>query len=136
MAAHHRAEGASAAAELRHARRAMTGAAGALLRIHLLAGAPDFRAVLGLMRAALALGELPVDAALQDVAARLEAEDRVRQIDRTGFLAFQRGDFQFHVTRPPSRRGLRELVLRPAWLRLSLRRPPPGGTCRAWAHPY
>src|ERR1019366_6682491 len=117
MAAHHRAEGASAAAELRHARRAVTGAAGALLRIHLLAGAPDFRAVLGLMRAALALGELPVDATLQDVAARLKAKDRIRQIDGSGFLAFEGGDLQFHVTRPPLRR---ELAWHPALPRVSL----------------
>src|ERR1039457_7385080 len=108
MTAHHRAEGASAAAELRHACRAVTSAAGAFLRIHLLAGAPDFRAVLGLVRAALALGELPVDAALQDIAARLEAKDLIRQIDGAGFLAFEGGDLQFHVTRPPSRRGRRE----------------------------
>ena len=135
VAAHHRTEGASAAAELRHARRAVTGAAGALLRIHLLAGAPDFGAVLGLVGAALALGELPVDAALQDVGARLEAENRIRQIDRAGFLAFERGDFHFHVTRPPSRRGRRELARRPAWPRISSRRLPPGGTCRASAHP-
>ena len=37
MAAHDRTEGASAAAELRRARRAVTGAAGALLLVHLLA---------------------------------------------------------------------------------------------------
>ena len=82
----------------------MTGAAGALLRVHLLAGAPDLGAVLGLVGAALALGELPVDAALDDVGARLEAEDRIRQRDRAGFLAVEGGDLQFHVTRPPSRR--------------------------------
>src|SRR6185436_16532025 len=46
MAAHHRAERTAAAPELGNARGAVTGAAGALLRVHLLAGAPDIGAVL------------------------------------------------------------------------------------------
>ena len=41
VAAHDRTHRAAAAAELRHARRAVTGAAGALLLVHLLAGAMD-----------------------------------------------------------------------------------------------
>src|SRR5262249_6098944 len=93
---------AAAAAELRDARGAVAGATGAFLRIHFLAGSPDFRAALGLVRAALALGELPVDAALDDVGPRLKAEDRIRQLDGSGFLAFEGGDLHFHITRPPS----------------------------------
>src|SRR6185312_13201499 len=101
MAAHHRTEGASAAAELRHASGAVTGAARALLPVHLLAGAPNLGAALGLVRAGLALRQLPVDAALDDVGARLETEDLVRQAHRAGFLALKGGDFHIHLTRPP-----------------------------------
>src|SRR5579872_6249614 len=107
MAAHQRTEHPAAAAELRHALRTVACLAGALLRVHLLAGAVDLAAALGLVGAALALGELPVDATLHDVGARLEAEDCIGQIDRARSLALERGDFQFHLTRPPSRRGLR-----------------------------
>src|ERR1700736_4332415 len=53
--ANHRTEGTAAAAELRHSRRAVTRSAGALLLVHLLAGAPDFRAALGLVGPRLAL---------------------------------------------------------------------------------
>src|SRR5690242_20411753 len=103
---HHRAERTSAAAELRHACRAVTGAAGALLLVHLLAGAPDVGAALRLVRAGLALVELPLHAALNDVGARLETEDGVGQLHGAGVLAFKRCDFQFHLTRPPSRPAL------------------------------
>ena len=118
VAAHDGTEGPAAAAELRHARRAVTGAAGALLGIHLLAGAADFAAVLGLVGAALALGELPVDAALEDVGARLEPEDRVRQAHRAGLLAVERGDLQFHVMRPPAWWRSRPAPLPPARRRI------------------
>ena len=70
-----RAERTAAAAEQLARARAVTGAAGALLLVHLLAGAPDLGAVLDLVRAGAALGELPDDAALDEVGARLEAED-------------------------------------------------------------
>src|ERR1700754_4571437 len=102
MAAHPRTERTAPAAELRHAGRAVAGTAGALLLVHLLAGAPDLGAALGLVGAGLALVELPLHATRNDVLARLETEDLVRQIDRTGGLAFEGGDFQFHLTRPPS----------------------------------
>src|SRR6187431_727464 len=116
----------SAAAELRHPGRAVTGTAGALLLVHLLAGAPDVGATLRLVGAGLTLGELPVDAALDDVLARLEAENGVRQLNRTSRLAFKGCDFQFHLTRPPARPALR--------LREPVRRHRrPGGTCPASA---
>src|SRR5471032_331208 len=89
VAAHHRTERAAAAAELRHAGRAVTRTAGALLLVHLLAGAPDIGAPLRLVGAGLALGELPVDAALDDVLARLETENGVRQLHRAGVLALK-----------------------------------------------
>src|ERR1700758_258567 len=95
---HHRTEGAAAATELRHAGRAVTGTAGALLLVHLLAGAPDLGAALGLVGAGLALVELPLHATRNDVGTRLEAEDRVRQLDRASLLAFKGCDFQFHLT--------------------------------------
>src|SRR3954469_4813108 len=82
MAAHHRPEGASAAAELRRARRAVAGVAGALLLVELLGRAIDVRTALRGMRAGLALGELPAHAARQQVGPRLEAEHGIAQIDR------------------------------------------------------
>src|SRR6185312_6125115 len=102
VTAHQRAESAAAAAELRDARGTVTGATGTLLRIHFLAGPPDFSTALGLVRAALTLGQLPIDAALDDVGPRLKPEYCVRQLDRSGFLAFEGGDLHFHITRPPS----------------------------------
>src|SRR2546423_6890982 len=122
--AHHRAERTAAAAKLRHPGRAVTRATSALLLVHLLAGAPDIRAALGLVGAGLALGELPVDAALDDVLARLQTENLVRKLNRTGLFAFKRCDFQFHLTRPPAR---------PAPQQPARRRPRPDGTCRASA---
>src|SRR5215203_2500850 len=104
--ANHRTEGTAAAAELRHPGRAVTRTAGALLLVHLLAGAPDIGAPLRLVGAGLTLGELPVDAALDDVLARLEAENGVGKLNRTGGFAFKRCDFQFHLTRPPARPAL------------------------------
>src|SRR6267378_146791 len=107
------AESTAAAAELRHPRRAVTRTAGALLLVHLLAGAPDLGAALGLVGPGLTFGELPVDAALDDVLARLEAENLVRKLNRAGRLAFKRCDFQFHLTRPPARPALRQPARRP-----------------------
>src|ERR1700735_2552680 len=49
---------------------ALAGAAGALLLVHLLAGTPDLGAPLHLMSAGAALGELPHDAALDEILAR------------------------------------------------------------------
>src|SRR6185312_2345762 len=138
VAAHHRTEGAAAAAELRHARRAVTGAAGALLRVHLLAGAPDLGPVFGLVRPTLALGELPVDATLDQVGARLQAEDVLRQADRTRFLTLEGGDLHIHLTRPPAGPA-HPPSLQPSaqtWPRASLQTwRPPRGTCPASALP-
>src|SRR5690349_1861025 len=103
---HHRTEGTTAAAELRHAGRAVTGTAGALLLVHLLAGAPDIGAALRLLRAGLALVELPLHAARDDVGARLQTKDGVRQLHGASGLALECDDFQFHLTRPPSRPAL------------------------------
>src|SRR3954453_5691277 len=103
MAADHRTEGAATAAELRHTGGAVTRTAGALLLVHLLAGTPHVGAALRLMGAGLAFGELPVDAALDQVLARLEAKNLVGEFDRTRVLAFQRGDIQFHLTPLPAR---------------------------------
>src|SRR6202171_3040105 len=124
--AHHGAESTAAAAELRHPGRAVTRTAGALLLVHLLAGAPDIRPALGLVGPGLTFGELPIDAALDDVLARLQAENLVRKLNRAGRLAFKRCDFQFHLTRPPARPALR--LEQPA-----RRRRRPDGTCRASA---
>src|SRR6185312_10293916 len=85
---------------------AMASATRTLLLVHLLAGAPDLGATLGLVRAGLALVELPLHAAGNDVLARLETEDLVRQVDRARGLALEGCDFQFHLTRPPSQAPL------------------------------
>src|SRR5260370_19777406 len=110
---HHRTEGTAAAAELRHPCRAVTRTAGALLLVHLLAGAPDFGAALGLVGPGLALVELPLHTAGDDVLARLETKDLVRKLARASFLAFKRFDCQFHLTRPPARPALPLPALRP-----------------------
>src|SRR5277367_5083965 len=102
MRTHDGTERTATAAELRHAGRAVTGATGALLLVHLLAGTPYLGTVLGLVRASLALVELPLHAALDDVLARLKTEDTVGELDRTGRFALKGRDFQFHLTRPPA----------------------------------
>src|SRR6185436_3542055 len=102
VAARGRTERTAAAAEQVHARRAVTGLTGALLLVHLLARAPDFRTVLHVMGAALALGELPDHVALNEIVARLEAEDLVRQRDFAAVLAFEGGDFEFHHAPSPA----------------------------------
>src|SRR5215212_240821 len=121
---HDRTECTATAAELRHPRRAVTCTTGALLLVHLLAGAPDVGAALGLVGPGLTFGELPLHAALDDVLARLQTENLVGKLDRTGRLALKRCDFQFHLTRPPARP---ELTLP------GHRRHRPGGTCPASA---
>src|SRR5581483_3154532 len=90
-------------------------------RVHLLCRAGDFATHLGLVRAGLALGELPVNATLDEVGARLEPENGVRQIDGSGLFAFERGDLHFHVTRPPSSWGRPAFSPWPAWHPLAAR---------------
>src|SRR6185312_12893793 len=86
---------------LRRAPRAVTGAARALLLVHLLAGARVLVARLHLVGAGPALGELPVDAAREDIAADLgDAEDRVRQFDLAGLGAGEGDDVEFHQALP------------------------------------
>src|SRR5215470_19094560 len=121
MAARGRAERAAATAEQVDLGRAMAGGAGALLPIHLLAGAVDLAAVLDVVGAGLALGQLPHHAALQDVDARLETENVVRDGDAARRLALEGRDLQLHLTRPPS-------LPQPAPR-------PPAGTCPASANP-
>ena len=104
--ADHRAVRLGAADELGRPARTVTGAAGALLAVHLLAGARDFVADLDLVRAGPALGQLPGDAALQDVAADLvDAEDGVGEINGAALGAAQRDDVDFHCSSPPVTSG-------------------------------
>ena len=90
MAASNRAVRLTTAAELRSASRMVTGAARTLLLVHLGAGARDFGAALGLMRALLLLGKLPAHDALQNVFARIETENRVGELDLAGVFAAKR----------------------------------------------
>src|SRR5690606_36388186 len=78
MAADDRAVGATTATELRGTSGMVTGAAGTLLLVHLLAGARDLGPRLGLVGALLLLGELIADHADDDVFARVETENLVR----------------------------------------------------------
>src|SRR5262249_21678236 len=122
-----RAEGAAAAAEQIDARGAMARRAGAFLPVHFLAGARDLRPVFDLVGAALTLRQLPHHAAMNDVGARLESENGVRQRDRASLLAVERGDLNFHITRPSSASWLRPACFRSScfrpwpWPRLWLR---------------
>src|SRR5215510_5919193 len=71
MAAYHWTERAAATAKKIGALGAVACAATALLLIHFLAGAPNLGAPLNLMGAGAALGELPDDAALDEIMAWL-----------------------------------------------------------------
>jgi hypothetical protein len=83
--------------------RAVAGAAGALLPVHFLAGERDLVPHLDLVVARAALGELPGDAALQDVGADLvDAEDVVRQLDGAALLAVQLDHVDFHLSLAPA----------------------------------
>src|SRR5262249_1544985 len=113
VGANHRAKGTAAAAELRHAGRAMASATRTLLLVHLLAGAPDLGAALGLVGAGLTLVELPLHATRNDVLARLETENLVRQLHGARGFTFEGGDLQFHLTHPPSRPRLPRPARRP-----------------------
>src|SRR5262249_34957848 len=75
---------------------AVTGAAGALLLVHLLASHVHFRTVLGVVRAGAPLGELIAHHAVDEVRARLQAENRFRELDGTGLGGRERGDIRFH----------------------------------------
>src|SRR5262249_27037059 len=105
VAAHHRTERTAATAKQVDARRAVAGTASTLLAVHLLAGAPDVGAVLHGMGAGAALGQLPHDAALDQIGTRLKAEDGVVQRDRSGRLAVERGDLELHHAPPLSAGG-------------------------------
>src|ERR1700679_193814 len=95
-----RAKRTAAATKQIDARRAVTRGAGTLLAVHFLAGAVDVGPVLYFMGPAAALRQLPHHTAVDEVGARLRTENGMGQGDRAGLLAVERGDFQFHVTRP------------------------------------
>src|SRR5690606_36462622 len=86
--------------ELRSTSRRVTGAARTLLPVHLGAGAGNLRAALRLVRTLLFLGKLPAHDALQDVLARVETEDLVRQLDLAGSVAGKRGNLDVHHSAP------------------------------------
>src|SRR5580693_5077326 len=96
-------------------RNRLTRGAGALLPVHFLTGAHDICAILDLMRAALTLGQLPHDTAVNNVGARLETENGIGQRDGARFFAVERDDLEFHITRPSS-----VSCQRPDWRRLAL----------------
>src|SRR5213082_620873 len=96
VAARARAEGLTAADKDAGAARAVASAARALLIAELLAGTVHFAACLGLVRAGLPLVELPLDDAMENVRARIKAEDIVGEIDTAGILGFDGLNIGFH----------------------------------------
>src|SRR5262249_61989443 len=96
MTAHPRTESTAAGAGQVGALGAVAGAAGALLLVHFLAGSPDLGTPLDLVGAGTAFGKLPDDAALNEILARLQPEDRVGQVDRALLLAGKRRDLELH----------------------------------------
>src|SRR5487761_1067561 len=89
VAAHDRSEDARAAAELRRAQAALTGAPGALLPVGLARGAADIADPLGLVGSGAALGELPVDDARKNVAAHRQPEHLVGEFDVADLLVVE-----------------------------------------------
>src|SRR3546814_5347334 len=83
MVAHPRTMDDAAAPELDDTPRAVPRAAGALLTVHLAAGAVDLTALLHLVGAGAPLGELPVDDARQNVGAHRQTEHLVGEVDLT-----------------------------------------------------
>src|SRR5688572_15787443 len=86
----------AAAAKLRRRLVAMAGAARALLLVHLLAGDRDLGPVLGMVRAGHALQRLPANHALQQVGARLEIENLVLELERSGRSRIECSDIGPH----------------------------------------
>src|SRR5437868_11429384 len=96
MAARARAEGLTAADKDAGAARAVASAARALLIAKLLTGAIHFAACLGLVRSRLALVELPLDDPMNNIGARIKAEDVIGKIDTAGILSFDGLNIGFH----------------------------------------
>ena len=82
--------------------------------VHLLGGAVDLGADLGLVRAGAGAWRAATHAALDEIDARLEPENLVCRVGGAGLLAFERGDLEFHIRRP--------LRLRPAAVSAGCRR--------------
>src|SRR5580704_2634362 len=125
VAAGLRTERAAAAAEQVDAGGAVARRTGALLPVHLLAGAVDVGAVFHLVGAGPTFGQLPHYATMNEIVARLEPKNSVRYRDRAGVLAVERRDLQFHVTR-----SLRLVQLRLGQLTLGRLRQEPSIHCR------
>src|SRR6516162_11263237 len=114
----------------------MTRRAGALLPVHLLAGAVDFAPVLDVMGAALTLGELPAHATVQDIGARLQTEDGVRQVHPARRRAVEGRDFELHFKPHPWLPSARLLQRLPGLHPRRLLHSSAVGTCPAWGpHP-
>src|SRR5271165_7379807 len=73
----------------RRTNRANARAPGAFLLPELASRAADFALVLGLVRARTRFAAIPARSFVQKMRIDLHAEDRVRQLQRTDFLAFQ-----------------------------------------------
>ena len=102
----------AAVAEGRRLARAVPGAAGALLAVDLLGRVADLRLAQHRVGAGLALGQLPAHHPVQDVGARLEAEDRVVELDRPRRGRVERDHVEFHCFSLPSSGASLGLVVR------------------------
>src|SRR5262249_37917900 len=134
-----RAEGAPATAEQIDARRTVARRTSPFLPVHFLTGTVNLRPIFHLMRATLPLCQLPDDAAVNDVGARLKTENGIRHGDRARFLALEGGDLELHITRPSlvswQLRACFRPLQRPALLHLWALPAWPRPLRRAWLQP-
>src|SRR3546814_740367 len=101
MVAHPRTMNDAAAAELHDTPRAVPRAAGALLAVHLAAGAVDLAALLHLVGAGAPLGELPVDDTRQNVDAQRQTEHLFGEVDLADLRVLEVLDREFHRPHSP-----------------------------------
>src|SRR5271169_2262500 len=101
MTAYDRTEDHRAAAELRRAQAALTGAPGTLLFVGFLSRSLYFADPLCLMGSGAAFCQLPVDDPGEDVAADRQAEYLVGEVDVADFLIIEIAHGELHPEAPP-----------------------------------
>ena len=100
MVTHNRTMHHATSTELRRAQRTLTRITSALLLERLAGGARDFAHALGLVVTGAALGQLPVNHAGNNVRARSDAKNLVRQLSATGGLRIKIINIKFHRLQP------------------------------------
>src|SRR5690242_6925255 len=94
--------------------RVLTWSSMSLPLLRFLAGTRDLRPVLHFVRPALSFGQLPNDAAVNDVGAWLKTKNSVRHGNRACFFAVEGTDLELHVTPPSSVSCRRSCPLHPS----------------------